>query len=224
MILCNETGQGIFVMAFDLGHGFSLRHAEAKDHAALCMVCLKTGDSGADATLIEDAPDLVGMVYAVPYQVHEPEFCFVIEDKGGVCGYVMGTPDTVKFDQTLARDWFPKLRKTVSVPPVDQVKWKGSDWVRDKIHNPLHVFPESLHPFPAQGHIDLLPRARGKGIGTAGMKHLMDKLRKAGAPGIHLHVALRNVKAQAFYKALGFLPVNDSKLPAHTFFMARPLR
>ena len=34
-------------MIVDFGGGFFLRHATADDHAALCAVCLKTGDAGA---------------------------------------------------------------------------------------------------------------------------------------------------------------------------------
>jgi ribosomal protein S18 acetylase RimI-like enzyme len=223
MVLCNVTGRGVSSMVVDLGHGFYLRHAEATDHAALLSVCLKTGDSGDDATHIEDAPDLVGMIYAVPYQVLEPEFCFVVEDKDGICGYAMGTPDTVRFDKQLAGNWFPQLQARVSAPPSDSSRWKGSDWVRDKIYHPVHVFPESLQPFPAHGHIDLLPRARGKGVGRAAMSYLMDRLFAAGAPGIHLHVALRNLKAQAFYKTLGFNLLQDQAFPDHTVFMAKSL-
>ena len=37
-------------MIVDFGGGFFLRHATADDHPALCMVCLKTGDAGKDAT------------------------------------------------------------------------------------------------------------------------------------------------------------------------------
>ena len=56
-------------MVLDFGGGYRLRAALAEDHAALCMVCLKTGDSGKDATGREDDPDLLGLIYAVPYQV-----------------------------------------------------------------------------------------------------------------------------------------------------------
>lgn len=210
-------------MAVEIGHGFHLRQAQAKDHDDLCLVCLRTGDSGEDATHIEDAPDLVGMVYAVPYQVLEPEFCFVVEDHGGICGYVMGTPDTVSFDRRAEAEWFPMLQARVAPPPSDPALWKGSDWVRNKIHYPIHVFPDSLRPFPAQGHIDLLPRARGKGVGRAAMTHLMEMLHAADAPGLHLHVAPRNQRAQTFYQALGFSHLHDPSLPDHTAFMTRTL-
>ena len=77
--------------------------------------------------------------------------------------------------------------------------------------------------WPAHGHIDLLEEARGKGIGSRGMRHLMAKLREAGAPGMHLHVSPNNPGAQAFYRTLGFSVVQHESLPRHTVFMAAAL-
>src|SRR5690606_2058664 len=51
-----------------LGGGFSLRKAQWSDYGALNRVCLLTGDSGKDASGREDDPDLLGLIYAVPYQ------------------------------------------------------------------------------------------------------------------------------------------------------------
>jgi len=65
--------------------------------------------------------------------------------------------------------------------------------------SPEFVYPEALHAWPAHGHIDRLQEAggmgigsRGMGIGSRGMRHLMSKLRKAGAPGMHLQVSPKN--------------------------------
>src|SRR5687768_5326161 len=91
---CRATATGATGMVFDFGDGYRLRAALAEDHAALNMVCLKTGDSGKDATAREDDPDLLGLIYAVPYQVYEPDFAFVIDGPNGVCGYILGAPDT----------------------------------------------------------------------------------------------------------------------------------
>ena len=48
------------------------------------MVCLKTGDAGQDATAREDDPQLLGLIFAIPYQVLEPDFAFVIDGPNGV--------------------------------------------------------------------------------------------------------------------------------------------
>jgi ribosomal protein S18 acetylase RimI-like enzyme len=195
----NSAAGGAAEVRRDLGYGFFARHATAADHAALKMVCLKTGNAGEDATGLEDDPGLLGLIYAVPYQVFEPGFCFVIEDALGVCGYVMGTPDTQAFDRRMESEWFPKL---------GFARW------------PRPMFSAALAPYPAQGHIDLLPRARGKGVGRNAMAMLMALLREAGAPGLHLQVMPRNTGAQAFYKTLGFRVVEDA---GHTLFMAKAL-
>lgn len=206
-----------------LGDGFSLRKATKADHAALQLVCLKTGDSGADATTREDDPGLLGLIYAVPYQVFAPDFAFVIEHDEAVCGYVLGALDSGAFYRQLAQEWFPVLRGLVGDPGPDEARWQGSDWARYAIHHPELVYPPALAPFPAHGHIDLLEVARGRGIGRRALEHLMARLQGAGAPGMHLQVSPRNAKALAFYEKLGFKPIADASLPAHTVFMARPL-
>ena len=210
-------------MAVELVPGFFLRKATAEDHSALLSICLQTGDSGADATGSDADGDLVGLYYAVPYQVLEPAYCFVITREGKACGYVMGTADTAAFNVRFEREWLPPLRKRIAKPTSDQSQWKGFDWVRYRIHCPAPVFNDALMPYPAQGHIDLLPPARGKGVGKAAMLHLMARLSEADAKGIHLHVSPRNHGAQAFYRNLGFRVLHDDGFPVHTVFMVRSL-
>lgn len=200
-----------------------IRPATAADHDALKMVCLKTGDSGADATGIEDEPDLVGLIYAVPYQVFAPDFSFVVEDEKGVCGYVLGSPDAAAFDARLESEWFPPLRQRLSDPGPDQQTWRGSDWARHFIHHPRYTGLAELARYPAAGHIDLLERVRGKGVGRRGMTMLMDKLAEAGAIGIHLDVSPKNTGAQKFYETLGFGYADQSDVNDDRLYMIRRL-
>lgn len=210
-------------MIHDLASGFTLRRATAADHGALLAICLRTGDSGADATGLDAESDMIGLYYAVPYQVLEPEFCFLIERAGTPMGYVMGTPRTGAFERRFAAEWLPRLRARFAPPPDDERAWTGFDWLRHRIHHAEQLYPPALHGFPAQAHIDLLPPARGQGVGRAAMRHLMNSFVAAGAPGLHLHVSPHNFGAQAFYRRLGFVTLHDSALPAHTVFMARTL-
>jgi hypothetical protein len=153
---------------------------------------------GDDASTREDDPELLGMIYAVPYQVLEPDFAFVIDSREGVVGYVLGAPDTEQFNRRLEAEWFSKLRLRVAPAPADEARWQGSDWARRAIHRPEYIYPPLLHSFPAHGHIDLLPQAREKGVGRKAMEHLMRQLASTGAPGLHLQVSPRNEKALAF--------------------------
>ena len=207
----------------DLGSGFRLRRATPADHAALSEICLRTGDSGADASGVADDPALLGAIYAVPYQIFAPDFAFLIEDGAGPCGYVLGAPDTEAFHRITARDWFPALAARVADPGPDEARWQGFDWARRKIHDNALIFPPALHPYPAHGHIDLLPRAQGRGLGRKAMTHLSDLLAQAGAPGLHLGVSPQNHGALGFYAKAGFRRLEDPALPQDTVFMVRRL-
>jgi ribosomal protein S18 acetylase RimI-like enzyme len=184
--------------------GFTIRRAVPEDHAALTDICLKTGDLGEDGTHLQDDPDLLGLVYALPYQVFAPDFAFVAEDTAGVCGYVLGVPDTRAFDDWMDRVWYPPLRARLRNPGPDEFLWRGSDWVRRRVFAPVAGPHFDLTRYPAHGHIDLLPRARGKGLGREMMARLGAALARAGAPGMYLEVGHENVKAQAFYRRIGF--------------------
>ena len=188
----------------EIAEGFRIRRASPADHSALLEICLKTGDSGKDGTHLQDDPDLLGLVYAVPYQVFAPDFSFVLEDAIGVCGYVLGAPDTQAFEDWMDRVWYPPLRATQRNPGPDASHWRQSDWVRARIFAPRRRPPVDLTLYPAHAHIDLLPRAQGKGLGRAMMMTLTNALSAADVPGLFLEVGLANTSAHAFYARVGF--------------------
>jgi ribosomal protein S18 acetylase RimI-like enzyme len=207
----------------NFGGGYVLRQALWSDHKGLKEVCLKTGDSGADATAREDDPDLLGLIYAVPYQVFAHEFAFVIEGPNGVCGYVLGTPDSAGFYDRVKTEWFPPLAARLVDPGADSTHWTGSDWARYHIHHAQFTLPPSLQAYPAHGHIDLLPEAQGQGFGRMALTELMVALKAAGAPGMHLGVSPTNTRAIGFYEKLGFTRLVDETLPADTLYMVKTL-
>jgi ribosomal protein S18 acetylase RimI-like enzyme len=210
-------------MKLDFGDGFFLRRATADDHAALSLVCLKTGDAGNDATKREDDPDLLGLIYAIPYQVLEPELAFAVDSPDGLCGYLFGAADTKAFNRRLAAEWYPGLQRRVADPGPEIARWRGSDWARHVIHHPDFALPEALAPYPSHGHIDLLPRARGRGIGRRAITFLEERLAAAGSPGLFMQLDPRNLDALAFYQAIGMQVLVDASLPAHSVYVARRL-
>ncbi|MFN4249823.1 GNAT family N-acetyltransferase [Deinococcus sp.] len=183
----------------------TLRPARETDRAALLSICLETGDSGQDATALYRDPVILGQVYAAPYLTFAPDFAFVLEDDQGVGGYVLGTPDTAAFEDTLEREWWPPLRLQYpdpqATPPADRTP---DERIAHLIHHPPRAPRELLTTYPAHLHIDLLPRMQGGGQGRALMHTLLGALREAGAVGVHLGVGARNVSAQGFYRHLGF--------------------
>lgn len=211
--------------SLELAPGCLLRKAQAADHSAMSMVCFATGNAGGPIEDEEPGEDrsLLGSIFAIPYQVYEPDFAFVLQDELGVCGYLLAAPNAAAFHRRLAREWFPPLQRQVQPPAADRGTWRGRDWARHLLHHPFALQAESLLPFPAEAHIDLLPRLQGRGVGRKAMRFMLDRLAGAGVPGLHLHVHPGNRRAQGFYHSLGFTPLQDSALPDDTLFMVKAL-
>lgn len=61
-----------------------------------------------------------------------------------------------------------------------------------------------VQEYPAHLHIDLLPSARGRGLGRRLIERVTDALRKRGVPDVHLVAGAEDGPALAFYPRVGF--------------------
>lgn len=169
---------------------------------ALYQICLETGDSGADATLLYSNPKLLGEFYAAPYAKSEPELTFIVEDELGVCGYILATADSERFAKYMELEWLPPLRQQYPIT-------ESTDLSRDAamiriLHQGYQADPSLQAEYPAHLHIDLLARAQKKGQGKQLMQTLFAALRAQGVSGVHLGVGAKNQNGIAFYQHIGF--------------------
>lgn len=203
-----------------------IRRARPDDQRAFYEICLKTSDNGADGSHLHEDPDALGNIYVGPYLKLEPDFALALEDDKGVCGYCLGTPDSIRFYQRFVTDWLPAIQAPLTQPAGDPARWT----LTQQLHNlllhpvPLTHFPPAFEPWPAHLHIDLLPRAQGQGWGRRMLEQQMSAVCAAGATGVHLCVAPGNTRAQAFYRKLGFtdLPAGPDT-PPDSVFLGRML-
>lgn len=203
-----------------------IRRYQPADLGALYYVCLRTGDSGADATALYMDSMLLGHVYVGPYGVLEPESAFVLEDRSdvdedgdaAVVGYCLGALDTVGFNRSVRTDWLPALLDRYPEPTGDRSTWTRDERMMWLLHHPEVAFPmvlpEALAPYPSHLHIDLLPVAQGAGSGRGLIEAILTSFRRRGSPGVHLGVGSRNERAIGFYRHLGFeqLQVDDAAI------------
>lgn len=180
---------------------FKIRNYHPSDLTELYRICLKTGDSGKDATKIYDDPNLLGHIYVGPYAVYEPELCFVVTASDKPYGYILGTKDSKKFYEKCEKNWYPILRNQFSIPPDDDNSQQAG--IIRKFHEKFDV-DEDLTQYPAHLHIDLLSQAQGYGYGRKLMDVFFDKLRELSVKGLHLGVGKKNQNAIKFYERLGF--------------------
>jgi ribosomal protein S18 acetylase RimI-like enzyme len=170
-------------------------------------VCLQTGDSGRDATVLYRNPDLLGHVFVGPYIVGQPTLASVVTDGLGVAGYCLAAEDTRIFQSWAEEHWWPILRRQY---PPNEGTTRDDELIR-LIHRPPQSPDGVVTAYPAHLHIDLLERARGQGLGRELIERLLAALRERDSPGIHLEVGADNANAIDFYEHLGFVELERTQ-------------
>ncbi|MBC7590986.1 MAG: GNAT family N-acetyltransferase [Salinibacterium sp.] len=177
-----------------------IRLSRPTDLRALREICLRTGDSGQDATGLWSDDGLLPDVFLEPYVLLEPSTVWVVEADARAVGYLVATFDTRRFVERWSERWTPIFADRHPRTAVDA----NEQWLRDAGYNASLLLNEHVENFPAHLHIALLPRAQGRGSGRALMGAVGLAATEAGVPGIHLGVGLANLSARAFYERLGF--------------------
>ncbi len=183
-----------------------IRSFEPGDERAAYYVCLKTGNHGDDGEpYYKSDPGALGRIYVGPYLRYAPDFALMLQDDQGICGYALGTLDSKAFYDRYEQEWRKELIARFPQPSGDACSWDRVQQVHFVYHNPEYYYPRDYDQYPAHLHIDLLPRAQGQGFGKAMMHELLDRLKTAGAPGVHLGMSVDNDRAYRFYQKLGFV-------------------
>ena len=204
----HESRTGLGDMTSTLPFPFQLRSPQAGDRAGAYAVCLKTGNFGQDGEpFYRDDPEALGRVFVGPYLDYEPELARILEDDQGICGYVLAAMDSHAFYARYEAEWRPELCRAYPAPTGDPGGWNRVQQIHHVYHHPDYFCPEPYDQYPSHVHIDLLPRAQGRGLGRAMMAEVLGLLRQRGSPGAHLGVSLPNIPAQGFYRKLGFQPL-----------------
>ncbi|WP_405373599.1 MULTISPECIES: GNAT family N-acetyltransferase [unclassified Microbacterium] len=178
------------------------------DEAALADICLRTADAGADGTGILTDDELWAEVFVLPYAARHPDLAFVVvDDRGAVAGYIVGTPDTREFEDWFARTWWPRFAGRWPRPAEERSR-------QDGLLRYAYGRRAGAEPFgathPAHLHIDLLPHVQRQGWGRRLLQSLVEALQRQGVHRLHLVASADNAGAIAFYERLGFTP-----MPAH---------
>jgi GNAT superfamily N-acetyltransferase len=182
-----------------------IRLARPGDEPGAYCVCLKTGDHGQDGEpFYREDPDALGRIFVGPYLAFEPDLSLLLEDAQGICGYALGAFDSRAFYARYEAEWRPDLCARFPEPQGDPSRWRRVQQVYYWYHHPDYFCPEPYEAYPSHLHIDLLPRAQGRGHGRRMLARLMETLRRRGSPGAHLGLSPLNTRAFGFYHRLGF--------------------
>jgi GNAT superfamily N-acetyltransferase len=190
----------------------TLRPYRPSDAQALREVCLRTAQTGGDATGLYVSDALMPDVFATPYVEFAPELAFVLDSTREVGqrvqGYILGVADTASFVSWFRAAWVPKLALAYEhvVPPRTRC-----ELIRHLGFTPERMLIPELERYPAHLHVDILPPLQRQGWGRALMNALIAALRERRVPGLHLTMDAANVEARRFYDRLGFRELESSK-------------
>lgn len=183
-----------------------IRRYHPADEPALYQICLRTGDSGRDATGRYADPRLLGHVYLGPYLALEPRFALVLDQGDGTpVGYAVAALDSRRFATACEDRWWPPLRRRYPDPAAVPAAGRSPDQqLAALVHHPPPVPAVAAAGYPSHLHIDLLPAAQGGGHGRRLLRRLRALLAEAGSSGVHAGVDPANQPALGFYRRVGF--------------------
>lgn len=186
---------------------FRVRPYELRDRNAVRHICHVTGYMGEPAAWIWRDAESFADLWSSYYTDREPESASVaVAADGRVVGYLLGCRDTAAAAPAVGALGRHLLGRGLLVRPgTARVLWRaGADLVVDRATG--RSTPGELMDarWPAHLHVDLLPEARGAGVGRRLMTQWLDALRTDGVAGCHLGTWAENGDAISFFEATGF--------------------
>jgi ribosomal protein S18 acetylase RimI-like enzyme len=184
---------------------FDVRPFQERDLSALYAISLMTGHAGGDASHLYGDKRLMGHIYSAPYARLGPDLVRVAADQDGVVGFVAGALDTVAWEAILERDWWPALRAEYPKPDAAQPQtWSPDERRAAMIHSPEHTPLAIAEAYPAHLHLNLAPRAQGRGLGPKLLAAWLQLAADHRARAVHVGVNRANLKAIGFWQRYGF--------------------
>lgn len=184
-----------------------IRPARTGDGDAVAAICLRTAQSGSDATGLYSNERLPGLTWALPYLEFPGATALVVDRPDGVAGYLVGAADSVAFEH-----WFTTQWRRSALATLGDLNPRTELDRRDFAYLTREPEPHAgwQEDYPAHLHINLLPVLQGQGWGRVLIEAFLAEMRAQGMPGVALGVADDNQRARDFYMHLGFREIPES--------------
>lgn len=190
------------------------RRFEPSDRDAVRYICCETGYLGEPIDPYFGDREVFADFVTAYYTDVDPSWSFVVDDGGGVIGYLTGCADSREYGIAVRKIWrrigLKALARGVLLrPSTAPTAWRMlADLAMER-----PVVGWYGEPYRGHLHINLLPEARGRGAGRQLIEAFTEALRTAGVPGVFLETSCENTRAVGFFRAMGFEPVDSWPAP-----------
>jgi ribosomal protein S18 acetylase RimI-like enzyme len=188
---------------------FTVRPAKEADEVAINNIAYLTGFFGDSAEIFFPDSQLFVDLWVRPYLKGLGCCNFVVVEHGQVRGYILGSCDTAAYQRYFVGQFVHILRGlfTRRYP-----RWRSClPYLWRIVRYGSRFAPTS--GYPAHLHINLLPEARGKGLGNALLKRHLECLHKLGVPGVQLTTTHENRAALKLYQRFEFRLFEEYQSP-----------
>ena len=184
----------------------------AGDREAVRDICYRTGLMGEPDDGFWRHKESWADLWTSYYTDREPESLYVATMDDSVVGYLTGCMDTAAMTPSTDEIMRAVIRKhwLLFRPGTAGFLYRG---MLDSMRDREPASGDFIDPrWPAHLHINLLPAARGRGLGAALMERWLNKLKEADSPGCHLGTLVENTRALSFFERMGFRRHGDPAL------------
>ncbi|KAJ7397570.1 Protein O-GlcNAcase [Pitangus sulphuratus] len=158
---------------------YTIRPYFPKDEASVYKICREMYADGADQPF-HSLPDLIGDKLVGGLLTLSLDYCFVLEDEDGICGYALGTVDVTPFIKKCKMSWIPFMQEKYTKPNSDK-ELSEAEKIMLSFHEEQEVLPESfLANFPSLIKIDIHKKVTDPSVAKSMMACLLSSLKANG--------------------------------------------
>ena len=151
----------------------------------------------------------------------EPQHTWVVErtSDGAVVGYLSGTADVSRVEHYTPRLLPGIVWRVIRKRLLRRAAGRRAiiSMLRSLLRGELSLPRVVRREFPATCHMNILPEARGRGLGSRMHKLFMERMKSLGVRGVHAHPMSINPVMPGFLSARGFTMVDSHPLTAFAF-------
>ncbi|XP_061492217.1 protein O-GlcNAcase isoform X1 [Rhineura floridana] len=202
---------------------YTIRPYFPKDEASVYKICREMYDDGTDQPF-HSQPDLIGDKLVGGLLSLSPDYCFVLEDEDGICGYALGTVDVTPFIKKCKIAWIPFMQEKYSKPTSDK-ELSEAEKIMLSFHEEQEVLPETfLANFPSLIKIDIHKKVTDPSVAKSMMACLLSSLKANGSRGAFCEVRPDDKRILEFYSKLGCFEIAKMEgFPKDVIILGRSL-
>jgi GNAT superfamily N-acetyltransferase len=206
---------------------YCLRAYRLADRQTVRSICIATAWMGRPAPEYFGDGWLWAEIWTAYFTDHEPQHTWVVahQPSNRIGGYLTGTVDARLPSRFLGLrlPWLAlgALARGCLGRATQRKVLRGM--FESHLRHEYEVSADLQREYPATCHLNLLPAARGLGLGTRLLELFIETMRARNVPGVHIQMLSENVAVARLSERLGFRLVRSRPLRAFAHVYRPPL-